>query len=258
MPTAEPTGERDTGNQPSISIRYQGVAGSYFELFEKLAQPGEELPSGEEHLINGEDARLQRDGERLTLTWIESWTWIELSGKLPRDVLLQIATGLVTIQTPQGQGFQPQTTPDRQAIEATQRASFCNPEDYVPEGGNLLGDVPNQRRKGSICIDLFHEGQNPSPATVAWGSNVENHLDEVFRPAMKALKDPATAMQSLPYKTIGMYINIKGCVEPNPAVQGYFLIEVWDQQVNIGYGGEALALRDLAIQTLEQEMEGMR
>lgn len=65
-------------------------------------------------------------------------------------------------------------------------------------------------------------------------------------------------MQPLPYKTIGMYINIKGCAEPNPAVRGYFLIEVWDQQVNVGYGGNALALRDLAIQTLEREMEGMR
>lgn len=76
--------------------------------------------------------------------------------------------------------------------------------------------------------------------------------------SISSLKDPATAMQPLPYKTIGMYINIKGCAEPNPAVRGYFLIEVWDQQVNVGYGGNALALRDLAIQTLEREMEGMR
>jgi hypothetical protein len=128
----------------------------------------------------------------------------------------------------------------------------------VPEGGNLLGDVPNQRSTGSIRIDLFYEGQNPSPASVAWGSNVENQLNGVFEPALKALKDPATAMQPLPYKAIGMYTNVKGCVEPNPAVQGYFLIEVWDQQVNIGYGGDALALRDLAIQTLEREMEKLR
>ncbi len=250
-PTIEPGGERDTGNQPMILIRYRGDAGSYFELFEKQAQPGEELPSGEELLINGEDARLQRDGERLTLTWIEAGTWIELSGKLPEDVILQIATELVTTQTPQGESFQPLATPERQAIEATQRASFCNPQDYVPEGGNLLGDVLNQRRTGSIRIDLFYEGQNPSPATVAWGGN----LSEVFEPALKALKDPETAMKQLPYKTIGMYIYNKGCAEPNPAVRGYFLIEVWDQQVNIGYGGDALALRGLAIQTLEREME---
>jgi hypothetical protein len=257
-PTTEPASERDTGNQPSILIRYQGDAGGYFELFEKQAQPGEELPSGEELLINGGDARLQRDGEIITLTWIEAGTWIELSGRLPEDTLLQIAAKLITAQAPQGGDFLLPGSSNPQAVEATERASFCNPEDYVPEGGNLLGDVPNQRRKGSIRIDLFHEGQYPLPATIAWGSNVENHLDEVFKPALKALKDPVTSMQHLPYKTIGMYTYVKGCVEPNPAVQGYFLIEVWDQQVNIGYGGDAFTLRELAIQTLEREMENMR
>ncbi len=257
-PTAEPTGERDTGNQSSILIRYQGGAGNYFELSEKKAQPGEKLPPGEELLINGEDARLQQDGEVLTLTWVEAGTWIEISGRLPEDALLQVAEKLITAQTPQGGDSSPPGLPDRQAIEATERASFCNPEDYVPDGGNLLGDVPNQKRKGEIRIDLFYEGQYPFPATIAWGSSVENPIDEVFTPALKGLKDPATEMQQLPYKAIGMYTTIKGCVEPNPAVQGYFLIEVWDQQVNIGYGGNALALRDLAVQTLKREMEGMR
>ncbi|HZD56235.1 MAG TPA: hypothetical protein VE136_05915 [Anaerolineales bacterium] len=257
-PIAGPENERDMGKQPSILIRYQGGAGGYFDLFEKKAQPGEELPPGEELFISGADARLQREEEILTLTWIESGTWIELSGRLPEDTLLQIAAKLITTQTPQDEHSRPQAMPDHPAIEATERASFCNPEDYVLDAGNLLGDVPDKMRKGSIRIDLFYEDQYPFPATVAWGSDVENYVDEVFRPALQALKDPASPMKYLHYQAIGMYVNIKGCMEPNPAVRGYFLIEVWDQQVNIGYGGDALELRDLAIRTLEQEMEGLR
>jgi len=179
-------------------------------------------------------------------------------GVLPEDVLLRIAAGLITTQTPQQEDLVPQAIPDLQMMDETERASFCNPKDYIPDSENLLEDPPQQRRKGSIRIDMFYEDQYPFPATVAWGSSVENHVDEVFRPALQALKDPASPMKYLPYQAIGMYVNIKGCMEPNPAVRGYFLIDVWDQQVNIGHGGDALALRDLAIQTLEQELEGLR
>lgn len=245
-------------NSPTILLRYKGGAGQYFELFERSAQLSDKLPDGETFTIHENTARLRRDKETITLTWIEAGTWIELTGKLPVDELMMIASGLVVTQTPQDEDNLPQATPERKAIEATERSSFCNPEDYVPNRVNLLGDVSHQKRRGEVRIDLFFEGQSPFPATVAWGSNVENYKDEVFKPALEALRVPSTEMTTLPYKAIGMYVNVTGCMEPNPAVRGYFVIEVWENQVNIGYGGDALALRERAIQALEEEMERIR
>ena len=257
-PIPLPPTSREAGNQASILIRYKSDAGQYFELFERSALPGEELPPGEEFNINENTARLARDAETLTLTWIEAGTWIELAGRLPEAELLKIASGLEVTQTPQDVAFEPQLIPGRQALEATERASFCNPEDYdVDNRINYLGNVPNQKQKSGIRIDLFFEDQYPFPATVAWGSSVVNHADEVFKPALEALKDPATQMTFLPYKAIGMYVNETGCWEPNPAIRGYFVIEVWEKQVNIGYGGDALELRERAIQALEEEMKRM-
>ena len=257
-PAIPPSIPRDLESQPSILIRYAGNSGQFFELFQRSAQPGEDLPAGETFSIHGNTARLHRDEEKVTLTWIEAGTWIDLTGKLPEDELLKIAAGLEVTQTPQDITAEPQVVLDRQAAEATERAAFCNPADYVPDGATDLGDVPNQKRKGSLRIDLFYEDQYPFPATVAWGSSVENHADEVFKPALEALRDPPAQMTFLPYKAIGMYVNEIGCMEPNPAVRGYYIIEVWEKQVNMGYGGEALSLRERAIQAVEEELERVR
>ncbi len=63
--------------------------------------------------------------------------------------------------------------------------------------------------------------------------DLEFFLRGVLGGTVFGLKDLATTTQHLAYKTIGMYTNVKECVETNPAVRGYFLINVWDTQVKI-------------------------
>jgi hypothetical protein len=51
---------------------------------------------------------------------------------------------------------------------------------------------------------------------------------------------------------------IRGNLPPamsNMHDEGYLVIEVWEQQVNIGYGGDGVQLKDRAIQRLQEAIE---
>ncbi len=50
----------------------------------------------------------------------------------------------------------------------------------------------------------------------------------------------------------------KGCRRPNSDVQGYIVVEVWEKQVNAGYGGAGAALKERAIKALERQLHDMR
>jgi hypothetical protein len=83
---------------------------------------------------------------------------------------------------------------------------------------------------------------------------------EVLQDALAALRDSTLPMYKLPYSSISSFQKKDGedCLRPNPQVQGYFVIEVWDHQVNVGYGGAGAEMKERAIKALEQQIEELR
>ncbi|RPI83630.1 MAG: DUF4367 domain-containing protein [Chloroflexi bacterium] len=240
-PAVQPTVAREIETRPSIWIRYKKAASTFFELYQRQAEPEEALPGGEELRIRGNAARLTRQGDRLTITWIEEETWIELSGTLPESELIQVAEGLRTAQTPDLELLATQ-------VDQVEEPHYCDPSQIAPIHQPLLGTVRGQKKIGSVWIHMFAPGQYPVPESVA-------ARPSVLEPALEALKNPEIPMLQLPYPNIGMFEHSEedGCVKPIE-VQGYIVIEVWEGQVNLGYGGEGEALRDRAIEVLEREL----
>jgi hypothetical protein len=234
--------ERHSSGDAHVIFAYEAPGGGYLLLFERKAKSGEALPPGEARSVAGELASLQEGTGTATLTWVSEGTWIELEGTLPELELLVVAEGLVSVQLPSSQ------TSD---ISAFSELPFCNPRDEPLSP--ILGKVSGQRRNGSINIQM-HDRPN-HPDQVAWGSSVPNFQDGVLGPALAALRDPAYPMQPLLYQSISSFgISDNRCLVPDSGVVGYFVIEVWERQVNIGYGGSALEMRDRAIRALEHEL----
>jgi hypothetical protein len=189
-------------------------------------------------------ASLHREEQALKLTWIAEGTWIELASTLSEAEMLKVAEGLKTSQTLTS------PAPDASAFE---ERPFCDPRDDPPDS-YILGKVKGQQHKGDVIIELHDRPKFPE--SVAFGSDVPDLLDEVLKPALAALQDSAISMQRLPYRSISSFGHSElGCLVPNPDVQGYFVIEVWERQVNIGYGGAALEMRARTIKALEEEIQ---
>jgi hypothetical protein len=121
-----------------------------------------------------------------------------------------------------------------------------------------MGEVEGQHEKGSVWIHLFESGKYPVTESISYGSNVMDARDEVLEPALKALLDPTIPMQRLPYWNIGMvtWSDRDKCLKPVD-IQGYIVIEVWDNLVNIGYGGDGAELKERAIQVLQMKIQGL-
>ncbi|MFQ5855405.1 MAG: hypothetical protein ACE5LU_07170 [Anaerolineae bacterium] len=267
-PAAQEATERDRGSEPYIVLVYEAGDGRYVQLFERAARQDEVLPAGEPRTVAGQPARLQHDGPTLLLTWIEEGTWIELQGRLSEAELLRIAGSLVTTQRPGGvvddgtAGVAPTSGEHDLPVSVMgyppEDFPYCNPEYHVPSGPEpLLGNVPGQRRKGRITIQIMDPELYPFPESVSYGASVKNVRDEVFTPALAALRDPSVPMQRLPYPSLSFKLSeARGCYEPDPMKElGYVVIEVWDDQVNIGYGGAGAALKERAIKALKERQQ---
>ena len=121
----------------------------------------------------------------------------------------------------------------------------------------MLGKVEGQKHLGTISVELF--GGDVLPERIASGWNVPDKRP-VIQAALAALRSPTTSMRRLPYQSISSFSfdGPDGCLEPNTAVQGYVVIEVWERQVNIGYGGNGAEQKERVIKALEQEMKQQR
>lgn len=238
--------ERETGSEARLIFTYEARDGQYVLLFERAAKRGEALPPGEPRTVASQAASLQRGDQKFTLAWIVEGTWIELESTLAEAETLKIAEGLKTSQTLT-------SPPPSEIAENLSNLPFCDPRDDPPDR-YILGKVKGQQHKGDVIIELHDRPKFPE--SVAFGSDVPDLLDEVLKPALATLQDFAIPTQRLPYRSISSFGHSElECLVPNPDVQGYFVIEVWERQVNIGYGGAALEMRARAIKELEEEIQ---
>jgi hypothetical protein len=134
---------------------------------------------------------------------------------------------------------------------------YCDPSAGPPVSQTLLGQVPGQRLIGSVWIDFA--ASDLSPASFSYSSNTSGGPEAVLKPALLALQDETSArtMQPLPYASLGSFITRSGeqCLRADPARRGYVVIEVWDGQVNLGYGGAGSELRAQAARVVASELE---
>jgi hypothetical protein len=137
---------------------------------------------------------------------------------------------------------------------------YCDPSTRPPVSQTLLGQVPGQRFIGSVWIHFAASDQ--LPASFSYTSDSAGGPASVLKPALAALQDttPARPMQPLPYASLGLFSTRAGeqCLRPDPALRGYIVAEVWDDQVNLGYGGAGIELRDQASRVLASELERIR
>ena len=134
---------------------------------------------------------------------------------------------------------------------------YCDPSTRPPLSQTLLGQVPGHRFIGSVWIHFAASDQ--LPASFSYGSDSAGGPASVLKPALAALQDktPAQPMRPLPYASLGLFSTQPGeqCLRPDPALRGYIVAEVWDRQVNLGYGGAGLQLRDQAARVVASELE---
>ena len=245
--------ERDRSASAHLVLAYKSADGKYAVLFERAAQPDEALPAGAPRTVSGQPAVLQQHGSMQKLTWKDAGTWTEIESTLPETELLKIAAGLAPLQ--------PASLTANQADEPTWGDSlrhmfepvFCDSAQAPPQGV-MLGKVEGQKNLGTIWVELF-DG-DVMPERIAGGWNVPDKRP-VIQTALAALRDTTTPMRRLPYQSFSSFSSDgpDGCLTPNAAVQGYLVIEVWEHQVNLGYGGNGAEQKERVIKALEQEMK---
>ena len=73
---------------------------------------------------------------------------------------------------------------------------------------------------------------------------------------LRSLPESPPRMQRLPYASLGVFVTQPGaeCLIPDPALRGYVVAEVWERQVNLGFGGADPQLRDQAARVLAGEI----
>jgi hypothetical protein len=121
QPVGEPAGSarqaitRDRGRGAYVVLGYEAPGGAYLALFERVAQPSDLLPAGEQRAVGGQAAMLLRSNLIVTLVWVSEGTWIELESNLPESELLKVAESLTVSQRPGPQD--PAATPS--GVEST-------------------------------------------------------------------------------------------------------------------------------------------
>ncbi len=135
---------------------------------------------------------------------------------------------------------------------------YCDPAARPPASQALLGQVPGQHYVGSVWIHFT--ASDLSPASFSYTSDGPAGPSPVLKPALAALEDASRPMQRLPYASLGVFVTKPGgqCLIPDPALRGYIVAEVWERQVNLGYGGAGPQLRDQAARVLADEIERLR
>jgi hypothetical protein len=198
---------------------------------------------------------LQRSGETLTLTWVTAETWLTLDGTLTEDELLRVAESMIVTQRA-GESRDVSLTED---AGADTQPPFCDPDEPQPSGF-LLGEMQDQQYWGSVWIHLFDRERFPE--SVGHGINLGSVTPVLlFQQALEAMQEPGLTMMPLSYSSLGHFTITDDdvpCLQPDPRLQGYIAIEIWDEQVNVGFGGDGAALKDRAIQALVQELENLR
>lgn len=242
-------------DEPHIILFYEAGDGRYLLLLERSVHAGEGLPTGEVQHVNDHPATLQRSGETLTLTWVAAETWLTLDGTLTEDELLRVAGSMIVTQRA-GESRDVSLAED---AGANTQPPFCDPDEPQPSGF-LLGEVEDQQYWGSVWIHLFDRERFPE--SVGHGISLGSVTPVLlFKRALEAMQDPDLTMTALSYPSLGHFTITDDdvpCLQPDPRLQGYIAIEVWDKQVNVGFGGDGAMLKDRAIQALVQELENLR
>lgn len=217
----------------------------YILLFQRLAQEGEPLPAGTPQSVDGEDASLSTADDVVFLSWIADKTWITLETNGDEASALEVANGLRVT-------YQPGSTP----VDTSERAPLplCDDADHVPDG-IIFGRVSDQQYWGSVWINLFDRTEFPE--TVGSSISTEGVTEAMlYQRALDALSDPRTASQSLSADstTTVETSDDEQCLSSDSDLFGYIVIEIWDEQVNLGFAGIGSELRDRAIDVLEQQL----
>jgi hypothetical protein len=240
---------------PHALFVYQSGDGGYLLLYERAAQAGETLPSGLARIVNDRPAILQQEDDILLLTWIQNGAWLTLEATVDETSLLEVANNLEQTQTDD------LASGGDEMIETAESAlpldlPFCNPADKPPNGP-LLGALSGRQRLGDIWISFVKDERQPEG--IAYSLHQPGIQEELFRQALAALQDPGLILEPLPYPTLGQYSSSteEPCLQPDPNVKGYIVIEAWDNQVNVGYGGAGDRYVNRAIEVVERELELM-
>lgn len=249
-PIAQQALKRDWGSAPHLVLVYEAPGGLYFSIGERKADPQESLPAGEARAVANKNATLRKIDQGLALTWMDEGTWISIETNLPEDELLRLAASFVTTQAAASINEPAAPVASTRPTELP----FCDPSERPPR--DLMGQVAGQSHKGSVQIELYD--RSIYPENVTYGSNGQEPR-MVLEKALSALRDSSIPLQRLPYGSISSFLKKDGedCMRSNPQVEGYIVIELWDRQVNIGYGGTGADMKERATKALEQQIQEM-
>lgn len=241
---------RERGPAPHLVLAYRSPRGDYLFLYQRAAIPGETLPPGQEHRVDGMPASMQAEGGRRTLTWVAGDTWTELESTLDEAATLAVAEDLAPVDAATAARITPPPPPWGDALRHWGGPVPCDPG-AAPLHEPLLGQVSGQRLRGSIWLIIEPIGGRERVMT-ATGLNDANR-EAILDAAVAALKDPAHPLTLLPYPSVGRieYDEAAGCYHP-AKVPGYLVIEVWEREVRVGYGGIGAERRAEAFSALEQ------
>jgi hypothetical protein len=251
---AQQAWKRDWGSTPHLVLVYEAPGDLYVLVSERKANPNEALPAGEARAVGNQNATLRKMDRGLELTWLDEGTWVSIESNLPEDELLRLATTFVTSQAAASRS-EPNLPAAPEAFNRLRELPFCDPSEQPPRD-LLLGQVAGQSRKGSVRIELYDRPIYRE--NVTYGSDGQEPRT-VLGDALIALRDSSHPLQRLPYGSISSFLKKDGedCMRFDPQVEGYIVIELWDRQVNPGYGGAGAEMKERAIKAIENELKHM-
>lgn len=248
-PVVQEAVERNRSPESHLVLAYRSSHGDYLFLYQRAVEAGEALPPGELREVNTAPATLRVEGERHVLTWMQGDTWTELESTLDEAQTLMLASTLAPLDAATAAGINSPLSPSNNAPSSWNEPAWCDPEEQPPQP--LLGQVAGERLQGSIWLTFEPVGEreevNPS-----LGFNVPDR-NVVLDAAMTALENPRQPLVKLPYLSVGRgtYDVTAGCLRA-AEVPGYLIIEVWEQEVRIGYGGSGDQRRAEALGALKK------
>lgn len=245
-------------NRPHIILVYENEGDEYLLLFERAAQPGETLPGGEARKVAEWPAVMQEEGNTRTLTWVAGSTWLTLESTLADGILLKVANSLIKTQAAEeAEPVVPEAAGEGPDLS---EYPFCNPEDEPAAMADRPDTTVEGQRFGSVRIYFSDSGVNSE--RVSYGISVAEPditpftNSELLQRAIEALENPDLVMEPRPLPVIFVLSPEEGCLRRAPGVQeeNYIVIEVVDERVAVGYGGDGNRYVERAIQALEREL----
>lgn len=253
-PIIQSTIRQNRGNAPYLVLVYKSDQPHYIILFQRASKDRERLPSGATRTVRDLPAVLQENTPMRRLIWIADGTWTELESTLSEAELLHIAENMVALdETTVARVFQLQSASHDMLSQIGQR-KYCDSSQQLPKGP-MLGDVKGQQYLGSVAIEMLSRDSRRWEHT-SIGTNVPKLRTQVLERALATLSNAATSMQKLDYPAVvtSYYDEAAQCHRPAD-VEGYIVIEVWSNQVNVGFGAKGFALKDRAIEELKRALQ---